>query len=200
MKGDTRVLVLSWCLWLLGAWSVSLLMDNATRAVRWMLFSSLIGLMVIWPAVRLCQLKMPGRSESGIPILAEWMCLNLVFQAVVWPLRVSMDWSLAQTLWLDAAFAVWSALTALVIAWGRRHDRPGPRTLAMVACVALLLAEPLVMTLSRARWPLRVSPVETIWALSNPAREFVFEPWITHVGLAALAALAGWLLFAVAVK
>ena len=193
----TRPLVLGWCLWLLGAWSVALFIDSTTPAVRWMVFSVLTGLMMIWPAVRLSQMNFDEAAKhGGAQTLLDWLCLMLVLQAVIWPLRFSAQWSFTQTWWLDSAIMGWSALTALIIAWGRRSARPWTRSVAMGGCVGLLLGEPALMILVSGHWMLKISPIQTVWALSLPPKQFVLEPWITHVVAAAAAAMIGWLLFA----
>ena len=50
--------------------------------------------------------------------IADWFALIVVFQAVIWPLRLSAGWSVTQTAWLDAAIAAWSLLVAAIVAVG----------------------------------------------------------------------------------
>lgn len=195
--GSTRLLVLGWCLWLLGAWGATLWNDSPVPATRWMVFSALIGLMAIWPVWRL-SISDPitsrrGRWDAMGQTLLDWACLMVVFQVVVWPLRLTAGWSLAQTWWLDASIGVWSGLTGLLIAWGRCGTTCAGRTLAMVGCLALLFAEPAVMLLIGGNWTLRVSPIETVWALCAPPTRFRVEPWVSQVTAVALAAAVGWL-------
>jgi hypothetical protein len=132
-----RVLIISWCLWLLMSWSITLAIGATVHAVRWVVFSAMFGLMAVWPALRLSQ-QLPGRHAGLIPdssgridygvassrsrVLAtmlDWVCLLLVFQVVVWPLMLVGRWSVQQTFWLDLAVVSWSLLTAVVIGFGR---------------------------------------------------------------------------------
>ena len=160
-----------------------------------MVFACLIGLMLMWPLLRLTQGR-PGALAAG-SVLWDWFCLNLMFQAVVWPLQVSAEWSMVQALWLDLAVAGWSLMTGLILlvssGWRSSLGRSG----AMGLCLLLVLAEPALMavvtlTSSDAVWVMWVSPIDTIAGLTtHPARI-----WPAHVmGVVVVAAL-GWLIVA----
>ena len=192
-ESSARDLVLLWCLWLLGSWLVSGLGGWQVAAPRWMVFASLTGFMLMWPALRLGQ-DLGWALSAGV-VLWDWFCLNLVFQAVVWPLQVSAEWTLAQALWLDGALAGWSLLTGLVLVGVGRWTSPAGRVAAMGLCLLLVLGEPLllaIMSLARlgAVWPMWISPIDTVWALTEePARI-----WPPHVAGVMAVAAAGWLL------
>ena len=180
-----------WCLWLLGSWLASG-SDGAQVASRRMVFACLTGLMLMWPVLRLAQSS--GRPLKAEAVLWDWFCLNLVMQAVIWSLHVSAEWSLAQAFWLDAACAGWSLLTGLLLlAGGGWTSAPG-RVAALGLCVLLVLGEPLLMAVvsagrSGVLWVMWLSPIDTIWALTDrPPRILP-----AHViGVAAVAA-GGWL-------
>jgi hypothetical protein len=192
----TRVLVLGWCLWLLGTWIVLWVIGGWTvPALRAMVLWGMVGFMGLWPAVRLSQPTgrwASARSAGGSAAasgdrdvdavewaracrqtLLDWFCLNLVFQAVLWPLQIAARWSLAQTLWLDLSVAGWSLLTGLLIAWGRGTDRGLLRSWTMLACVGLVVLEPLLWW---AGWQagvvgtptMRLSPLQALWGFSDP--------------------------------
>jgi len=184
-----RGLALGWSLWLLGAWAVTLAIDSTVPAVRWMVYAALMGLMLIWPMLRLSQ-----RGTAALAgTLLDWVCLMLVFQAVIWPLRLSGDWTMPQTWWLNATMGAWSLLTGLVIAWGRRVDRGSIRTLAMVACVGLLLGEPaLRASTGIVSGDLWLSPLGLVWQLTESPTHYVAQRWAMPVGSAGAAALVGW--------
>ena len=204
-----RLLMLGWCIWLMGSWIVLFFTTGWTGpAFRIMVFSGLIGLMSVWPAVRLSQLDRAEVSGAGEDIgawswacrrtLADWLCLNLVWQAVVWPLRMAGGWGLWQAAGVAGAVAAWSLLTGLVIAWGRGADGAGRRAAAMLICVGIVLAEPLVMwgvtlTGQAATATMRLSPLKTIWTLTAPGPLNPGGPWVQQVIAIALAAVAGWL-------
>ncbi len=217
---DTRELVLAWCLWLIGVWAVLLFMVGFHGpAHRWMTLAALMGLMGLWPAARLSQDTTDGSGQlqpgSRSVIVADWFCLNLVYQAVLWPMRIVADWSVAQTLWLDVAVAGWSLLTGLLIAWGRSFGTAGMRTLAMLACVAVVVLEPVVLAAAvLLRGPvelddgtpvsgwallpnLRLSPVQTVWELTGPPAFFVGPPWTGYALAVAVSAAVGWVVLAV---
>ncbi len=219
---DTRELVLAWCLWLIGVWALLLLrLGFEGPALRWMAMAAVIGLMGLWPAARLSQDqgdagKLHGAKFSGGVVLLDWLCLNLVFQAVLWPMRMASGWSWAQALWLDAAVAAWSLLTGVLIAWGRCFGTAGMRTLAMIGCMALVVLEPLVVGLAAilrgpvtdaegtvvgSGWDdlpnLRLSPVQAVWELTAEPAVFAAWPWSDYIVGVAVAAAVGWVVLAV---
>ncbi len=67
----------------------------------------------------------------------------------------------------------------------------------MALCVGVLLAEPAAMLLSGGRWPVRVSPLEAVWALSAPAARARYGAWTPQVAAVAAAAAIGWLAWGV---
>lgn len=224
----TRELVLFWCLWLLGSWAVTLWVDATAPALRWMTFASAFGLMVVWPLVRLSQharrprhrprparRRHTARFGGATPpwawrglspwlVFRDWVCLNLVFQAVIWPLRATGQWEVAQAAWLDAAFVGWSLLTALVIAWGVRSRQPSHRAAAMAICMLILLGEPVVQIVAslgaqadlwpNVAWRLRVSPIQTLWELAgeDDPVNWAGLPWSPAIISVIIAAAAGW--------
>ena len=204
-----RLLMLGWCIWLMGTWIVLYFtMGWAGQAFRVMVFAGLIGMMGLWPAVRLSQVDRPtgerdGESEAGWwagacrRTLLDWLCLNLVWQAVVWPLRVAGDWGLWQAAWVAAAVAAWSLLTGLIIAWGRGTDAAGRRAAAMAVCVGLVLAEPLILWAVRLSGQvpaagMQVSPLQAVWNLTSRTAAVTTGPWDQQVVAVALAGVAGW--------
>lgn len=168
-----RMLVITWCLWLLVSWSITLAIGATVHAVRWVVFSAVFGLMAVWPALRLSQ-QLPWRHHGGrggrphvarsagalgrhelsaspsmrvLGTLLDWVCLVSVFQVVVWPLMLVGRWSAQQTLWLDLTVASWSLLTGVLVGLGRVLPMNGSRVGAMVLCVLLFLGEPVLMAL-----------------------------------------------------
>ncbi|MEX0744988.1 MAG: hypothetical protein WD118_05250 [Phycisphaeraceae bacterium] len=213
-----QLVVLFWCLWLLASWASGRWQSVPGDLGQWMMLASIIGLLALWPAMRLSQLRQPpGRlshrcgpgaaslrrrwrlSELGV----EWLCLILVFQAVVWPLSFVGGWGLARTLWLDAAVIAWSAMAAALVGFGSLTPSRLARTAAATACVLLLLAEPLVMGVAAVvsggalNWTMGVTPLPTLWTLSEPGPGSPLEPSRSHVLGMATAAAAGWVMLAV---
>jgi len=191
---NARDLILLWVLWLLGSWTVAFRLAPVTLAANWMVYACLVGLMVMWPALRLCQELDPRAATSQI--LWDWLCLNLVFQAVVWPLQVSAQWATAQAVWIDAIMATWSLLTGLVLVIASRGPTGRGRAIAMTACLALILAEPLCIVLfssatSRASWTMWLSPIDVIRQVAAGKLDAI--P-VRVMAVATLSA-AGWILF-----
>ena len=196
---DSRALVLGWCLWLIGMWGLLLVTIGwSPLAYRWMIFAALVGLMGLWPAVRLSQdHRGPGARTV---VFVDWVCLLLVFQAVLWPMQIVAKWSWEQTLLVDAAVASWSLLTGLIIAWGRSFGSGAMRTVAMVGCVGLVVVEPLCLLLNAqlngTSWSdlpnLRLSPLQAIWELTVAPAMFLSRPWADYTLGVGAAALVGW--------
>jgi hypothetical protein len=100
---------------------------------------------------------------TALHVLRDWAVLNLIFQAVIWPLQLVPEWgreggqwqelvsaferSLERIVWLDLALAGWSLVIALLVAWGTRPGGWRRRALAMGLCLLVLVGEPLLMAL-----------------------------------------------------
>ncbi len=189
-----RGLVLLWCLWLLGSWISCLLLDAYIPATRLMLFASMVGMMTFWPAFRLSQ-ERDGHAAAS-QVLWDWLCLNLVFQTVLWMIHGGARWNLFQALWVDAAVAGWSLLTGVVIAIGLQRSRAWARAAAMAVCVAMMLGEPLLIGVlglmstgdGPPAWPIVVSPLGAIANMTAPKPQI--PHW--HVLIVAAAAIGGW--------
>jgi len=190
---SARYLVLGWGMWLLGSWAVTLSISPPAVAARWMVFSSAVGLMVLWPLLRLSQ-DLPART--GVQqALWDWLCLNLAFQAAIWPLQVNVSWSLWQVVWIDAAIAAWSLLTGALIALGIQWRGGAGRMFAMAMCLAMLIGEPLIIWLiNLARpgdpigWTLRISPLSALGDLTSRDP----QGWSLHIIAVVVAAAALW--------
>jgi hypothetical protein len=176
-------------------WLVGTSIDHYIHATRWLLFACMFGLMIMWPAMRLSQEIDPRLAPSQI--LWDWFSLNLAFQVVIWPMKVSAQWNTAQTLWLDAAMAVWSLLVGVVLAWAMRRGTGRDRIAGMVICVLICFGEPAIAALlsmtqnagNTWHWPILLSPIETLILLTaNP-------PMVApiHILGIAMLAMAGWL-------
>ncbi len=201
-----------------------------------MVFAGMLGFMGVWPAVRLSQVTSAGAvakrkargtrpGGAGGPGGAagpgvsmgdwlkvsgatwrDWLALNLVFQAVIWPLRLASGWEVSQTAWLAAAVAGWSLMTGLLIAWGRGSNAASRRTGAMVICVGVVVAEPLLWWLAWRMGVLggvgersmRLSPLQALWQftatdLNGRTLQSVIQRQGVQVIAVAAAAVVGWL-------
>lgn len=193
--GGVRGLVLGWCLWLLASWLLTLTVAAAVPAVRWMVYAAMAGMLLVWPVVRLSQAT-GGRGALGAT-LVEWVCLNAVFQSVVWPLQLIAGWGLAQTAWLDGAMLAWSLLIGLLIAWGRRVNRGAARTVAMLGCVAVVFGGAAVRPWLGESAGLQWSPIATLWRVTDSPLDFLPGAVSASVLSVGAAAALGWALLAV---
>ena len=191
-----RVIVLGWCLWLIGSWVVALWSGSATPAARWMLLSTTVGLTALWPIVRL-SLEAPSSLAPVRVVAVEWLALAGILQAVVWPLALTAGWEASQTLWIDGAVLAWSLVTASIVALALRSRRAGHRAVAAALCMLFLFGEPLAVGLMAAPHGagvvMRITPFQTLWALTDEGRLWTMTSWRVNVGAAMVAALLSWL-------
>lgn len=227
VRESPRGLLLLWCLWLLGSWLASLWQSSSASivAVRLMVFVSAAGLMLIWPLFRLSETP-PRRGDfkkdsklsryivleppkwatreavitPGLMIFSDWLTLILVFQAVVWPLRLTAGWGVQQTAWLDLTVVVWSFLIAAIVAIVCRTSRTEVRTFGMVTCVLLVFGEPALMLLLNmfsgqpVYWQMQTTPIAPIWAMSAQPLDWHPGPWKAGIFVTGFASIVAWLL------
>jgi len=73
----------------------------------------------------------------------------------------------------------------------------------MTLCLLFLAGEPVLLAMSNSdaatdqtkEWSMHVSPIQTVWALSESTIEWSSGPWRSNVVGAAVAAMVGWTLF-----
>lgn len=142
-----RGLIFLASLWLIGSWLLAIGVRTPvqpssasyTPGIRLMLQCMAIGLFVGWPLLRLSQRSTP------LPIrqtLLDLVVLVTLCQVVIWPLRLVTPWTVSRTAAIDAALSGWLLLAGAVVAAVVGSERNGPRTLAMLACVAICLLGP----------------------------------------------------------
>jgi hypothetical protein len=219
-EASHRMIVLLWTIYLTFAWLTLTGFRGQIDpgSLRLMLVASMVGLLTLWPALRLSQMRgypsalnASGSVHAGLPItslgraiaselLTDWVCLVVVLQLVIWPIRLTAGWTGLQALWLTAVAMAWSLMAGAITAWGCRWDCKIHRTTAMLGCLALLVAEPLVMAWVNAgtargsaiAWPMGISPFQMLWSLAGSPTEFDPRPWSDRVRAMALAAVVAW--------
>ncbi len=225
VRESPRGVLLLWCLWLLGSWLISLSQVSSAVAVRLMVVVSALGLMLIWPLFRLSE--SPPRKDDfakdsklsryivleppkwatrdavltpGLLIFSDWLSLILVFQAVVWPLRLTAGWGVLQTAWLDLTVVVWTFLIAAIVAIVCRTPRTDVRTFGMILCVLLVFGEPAYMLLLNmyrdypSFWQMQLTPIAPMWAMSTQPLDWDPGPWKVNILLTGLAGCVAWVL------
>ena len=194
-------LVLLWCVWLLGSWVVSLWTDAAVQpAVRLMIFAAALGMLLLWPALRLSQALAQVRRRRARPaiyaaVLWDWTCLCLVLQVVIWPLYFSASWALSQAIWLDVVLLSWGLIVGLLIAVGLTLGTAAARLGAMLGCALLIFGEPAFIALTgRGGDRLHISPLHVLWDATGSHLKWHEAAWAPVILAATAAAIIGWLL------
>lgn len=141
-----------------------------TPGVRLMMLSTVAGITVAWPLVRLSG---PMRPRPAIQALLDLAVLLCLVQVVLWPLRLVTPWPPGRAAAIDLCLAGWGLATAAVVAAG---SGPGPqaslglrRTVAMVLAVAIAAGVPLVALLGGGSLPFTERPAEPALAAWSPA-------------------------------
>lgn len=203
----SRLLLLVWCVWLLGNWFIHGALEGwvGGPSMRWVLISAIIGLMLVWPAIRLTD---PTPHRGALLTLADGLAMLAVFQLII--LRLILDWSdgwLVRTGWslprallIDAVAVSWSLVTAMWIDLGRRCG-PAGRTIAMALCVlgcfggALLAGRESVTALA-------LSPLQALWELSGNADLIDLDPrpLAARLGVLVGGCIAFWIIAAAALR
>ncbi|UCD75870.1 MAG: hypothetical protein JSV91_02915 [Phycisphaerales bacterium] len=144
-----RGLIMLAAIWLIVSWLLALglhmpIQPSAaafTPGVRLMLLSMAVGLMIGWPLLRLSQqpTAYPGRQT-----MLDLFALLALVQIVVWPMRLITAWPPVRTAAIDATIIGWALLAGAMIAASTGVPRRGPRTLAMLACLAMCFLGPVL--------------------------------------------------------
>jgi hypothetical protein len=142
-----RALIFLASIWLIGSWVLAIGLRPPVQpssssyepGVRLMLVCVTTGLMIGWPLLRLSQIatRFPLRQT-----LLDLLVLLAMVQVVLWPLRLVTTWSPQRTAAIDATMAGWLLLAGAAIASAIGTSRMGPRSLAMLMCVAMCLLGP----------------------------------------------------------
>ncbi len=128
---------------------------------------------------------------SPARIWVDWVCLAFVFETVCWPLKIILEWTIPQMLWLNGAVLAWSLLAGLFTAAGARSSYSRHRSAAILLCVGVLLGEPLLQIILGIPWTMRVSPIQTVWALLQGNITATIK---VHILSVAIGSSIGWLL------
>ena len=178
-KGEPRVFALLWAVYLLAAATITVFSVRALgypRASQFvfaglsMLTLSMIGIMVLWPALRLSQVRPRAPTVAALLDLAVVL---LPVHAIVWPLSMLTGWTWPVTLGLLLVVSGWGSVAGGVLAL-TLHQRNGAwsaRLLAMLLLLVLCLAAPAfrVLTVQAGR-PVQatidlLSPLSALWSV-----------------------------------
>ncbi|MAE61099.1 MAG: hypothetical protein CMJ49_07060 [Planctomycetaceae bacterium] len=202
----SQPLLLAWCGWLLASLLLHLMLAGAgafevreglIQPIQRMLQSVMIGLVVIWPTWRLSQAH---RDEGEWHVLSNWLCLVLVLQVTIWPLRYligqsdALGWSVQRTWVIDLTFVAWSWLVAAWVRLGVRRGTPAARSIVLVIIILLLLAGPLVATWTRRPEIGAISPYVSLWRLADPYVRLETAVEVSRSAGVAVLGIAVWML------
>lgn len=207
-----RGLIFLASMWLIASWISSIGLrppvqpsaPSYTPAVRLMIFLVSLGLLIVWPLMRLSE--PPARWGVRRTLLDLVVLLSLT-QVVVWPLRLVTAWSTGRTLLIDLTIVAWTGMIAAIVAVTLMREHAS-RWFAMALCLALCIGGPAALWILRPIAPalagdLTASTVERFGALTSIHRLTGGEPGPVGVTewryLAVLggAALAAWVAVAV---
>lgn len=196
-----RGLIFLAALWLVGSWMLTIGITPPVQAssasyepgVRMMLQCVVIGMGIGWPLLRLSQT--PPAKPIGQTVLDLLVLLTLL-QVVIWLPRLLTIWPAIRAAAIDLSLIAWLMLIGAIVASGCMSRREGPRTLAMVGCVAVCLAGPALLWIGMAAGftfdaAVRLGPLMAVRDLTaGGATRPTPAQWgaITVVGIAAGAA------------
>jgi len=183
-----RTLIFASAAWLLGSWLLTMGLQTPVQptassfmpGVRLMLVCISVGLTIAWPLMRLSQ--RPVARPIGQTLL-DLVVLLMLLQVVIWPIRLVTVWSVQRTAAIDATLSGWLLVASAFVASAVGQRATGPRTLAMLVCVALSLAGPAVVWLGVHTGQtfadlVRLSPLLVVHMLGNGGRvEPTAEQW-----------------------
>ena len=203
-----RGLIFASSMWLIGSWLIALGLRSPvqpsaasyTPGVRVMLLCTMIGLMIAWPLYRLSQ------RHSRWPIQQTMLDLTVLLslmQVVVWPLRLVTPWSALRTLAIDLTMIGWALLAGAAVASAIGGARGGPRSLAMIACLALCLLGPLlawVGVMAGGNWMelVELSPLMAVQTLTGEGSARVTEAAWRWIALLGVASVSAWIVLLMA--
>jgi hypothetical protein len=106
---------------------------------RMLLLLIAVGLMVLWPMVRLSQVS-PRRPV--VATLVDLCVLLIPLQAVVWPLTWLGRWSWQVTAGVALTLAAWTCLVGACVVAGTALRAGLGRVIWMLAAIAIVVAAP----------------------------------------------------------
>ncbi len=178
-RGEPRLLVLCWAIYLLAASGATIMrlpdMGFADprfvqTAARVLIVLMGVGLIVLWPMVRLSQAS-PRRPV--VAALVDLTALLLPLTAVLWPVTWLGRWRWEVTCGLLAMLAAWGVVIAAITAMGTRRESSASRTLWAILLVLAIAGGPAIAAglagMSETGWALYASPLTGVYALTTEA-------------------------------
>jgi hypothetical protein len=214
-RGEPRTFTLLWTIYLLCATSIAILSvglqgavleEGARSAARIILQTSAIGMMILWPMVRLSQLQ-PTRGSVGWAAKDTFVIL-VPLQVVIWPQIWWAHWSMNHAAASASVLGAWASLVGAMLAFALAGEPPREiaRGVWMMVFVVLLAVGPLSSMMLFAfqapatnvsEWLQMTSPMTAIDELAprrawHGSAEINREHWVA-IGLTVVAGATMWL-------
>ena len=189
-----RGLIILSCLWITGAWILTMgprgaleaVSDDHAEGLRLFSVTLMIGITLAWPMARL----LLGRFTAPIRQTAlDCMVLICGVEVTLWPLRLLSEWSVDRTLSITNILAGWILLMGAFIALGAGSRSWTPRILILLVAMIMTLCTPLLTTGEELHW---WSPIDITLGVStiDPERLFGMSPWPGRTAVAQLVLVA----------
>lgn len=197
-----RALIFLASLWLVGSWLLAIGLlppvhpssSSYEHGLDMMLLCLGTGLMIGWPLLRLSQSATPAPLRQTV---LDLLVMGSMIQVIIWPLRLVTAWSLGRTAAIDATLTGWMLLAGAVVASAIGTNRPGPRSVAMLACVAMCLLGPAIAYLSALGGPFfevlaNLSPLMAAHMLGNGHGAPLLASELQLIGVLYVAVVGAW--------
>lgn len=134
-----------------------------TPAIRMMVQSMLVLTIVAWPVVRL---STTARPRPVLSAALDTIAMLVLWQIVLWPMRLVTTWPVGRVLTLDAEAIAACVGVGAVVAWC--PVRPTTRTLGMAVILAWVAGVPGLVSLLGDRLPSALAgPLVRTWIESG---------------------------------
>lgn len=167
-----RGLVFLSALWLVITWiaTVGLHAPMVSNAVTYgyqatqLIQSAMIGMMIAWP---LCRLTTSPPANALSLTLLDALCLAVLAQLLIWPLREVCGWTMERAFILDGTILAWLAVVAGIVVAGRGCTATWGKVAAMGLLVALTAVGPVVAMSMSLRAASGLSPLSATAAIAE---------------------------------
>ncbi len=147
-RAEPRPFAFLWTIFLLGGALLTVLRAGAVRGMeidaarspaRALLVVIGVGLMIVWPLIRLSQQSPERPARAALQDLLVALC---PVQAVLWPLTLIGRWGWEITLALSAYYSAWAFLACALVALGTGARRVSDRSWWMLGAVVIAIGAP----------------------------------------------------------
>ncbi|MBX3321479.1 MAG: hypothetical protein KF757_00665 [Phycisphaeraceae bacterium] len=219
-RGEPRTFALAWTVFLMVSTLIMFASLGPARivtediyqpAVRILIVSVTVGMVILWPMVRLCQERPRGSICSHIA--HDLFIVVLPVQALIWPqtLRMLAQWTVEQASAVSLCQAAWTTVVGAALCFAYLLESPRSqidlrRAGWMITILGLFIGLPLVLfasgmidigPASGTGWAIMVSPITAVHELSRehpPSGVLVIRAthWLS-IAVTALVGACAWM-------